>query len=162
VFRRRGLMIAWGEQNILWVILLILSILASVAGVLFSGLFKQVSEPRAHNGTKLLNECLARLQLAFFLYFANISVGGKFDPNHPWMKSVGLCAALLCLIFYGYGLYSSTSTVQDRKISRHHPCSNACEEKIPWSYRLRILGLNLLFAFLSFAAGIFFALMIRP
>jgi hypothetical protein len=157
VFRKKGeiFVFLWGEQNILWVLLLLASVIASVAGVLLSGFFNQAANPRPHNGTKLFNECLGKHQIAYFLYLANMSIGGKFDPSYPWMKYLVWCGALVSFIFYAYGLYSST--VQDRTLSEY-----PSNQRVPKSVGLRIWGLNLLFASLSFTGGIVSALLIKP
>src|SRR2546427_2442609 len=151
--RGGSLVLAFGTENIRWIVLLLGMILSTVVGVLFPNFLNQAAKPRAHNGAKLLNECLARHQLAYLFYFSNMYVGGNFDPKYTWTKSLVWWGILTSLIFYGYGLYSTT--VQDKKIRQyHHECTNeeSCPYRPDFLFGLRLWGLNLVFAIVS-AAG---------
>ena len=65
-----ALMFSFGHVNIQWLGFLFAAIAFSVLGVLFPNWFKETANPRSHNPVKLLNECLARHQFAYFTFFA--------------------------------------------------------------------------------------------
>lgn len=148
-------MFLWGPENILWALLLGGSVATSIGGILWSGLFNQAAKQRRYNRTKLFNECVGKHQLAYLMFFANMSIGGKFDPHYPWVKYLVWFGASISFIFYGYGLYSTA--VQDRVLSKYNR-----DVKLPKWEAFRIWRLNLLFAVLSLGAGVVFSTMIRP
>ena len=81
-----------GAENVWWFFFLLAGILFAVLGVLFPNWFKELSTPRPHNEIKLLNECLARHQFAYFAFFFALTIGATFDPNYRWVRNVGWTA----------------------------------------------------------------------
>lgn len=153
-------MFRFDDSNIKWLFLLLGSITFSVLGVLFPNWFKELHKPRSHNSLQLLNECLARHQLAYFTYFFALAIAASFNPQHGWIKNLVWTAMGFSLGFYGYGLFSSV--IQERKLKAHHGCAadSGCTTLLPFSFGLRLCRLNILFAIMSLAAGVSFALLV--
>lgn len=154
-------MLGLEDKSIQWLVFLFGTVTFSVLGVLFPNRYKQLANPRAHNGVKLLNECLARHQLAYFAYFFALAIAARFNPEHDWVKSLTQSLVVLSLIFYAEGVYSST--VQDRSIAGNHDCPNdiTCTTNLPTLFCVKLYSLNVLFAIVSLAAGLWVAKQVR-
>jgi hypothetical protein len=158
-------MFSFGRTNIQWLGFLLAAITFAVLGVLFPNWFKQAANPRAHNSVKLLNECLARHQFAYFTFFVAIYLAAKFQPNRAdVIKIFNWFAIALSFGFYGYGVFASA--LQDRKIAKHHnPCrpeENECEILLPLRFCFKLCAWNITFAIISLATGVIMALLILP
>jgi len=155
-------MISFEAVNIQWLFFLLAAATFSVLGVLFPNWFKELGNPRPHNGLKLFNECLARHQFGYFTFFCALYLAASFDPKRTWIRNLNWFAIALSLGFYGYGLFSSARL--DRKISKNHTCQKdtECEVAFPFRFRLRLSLLNIFFALVSLVGGVFLALLVKP
>ncbi len=150
-----------GITNIQWLALLGSSILASTFTVLVPNLLKQTKNPRAHNSLKLLNDCLARHQFVYVIYFVTLLTVANLHTELAELKTALLtCLILLALVFYFLSVYSSTH--QDDIINRHHACKDPdCSTPIPFMDGSAVYRVNLVFAIVLLALGIGFALVVR-
>jgi divalent metal cation (Fe/Co/Zn/Cd) transporter len=74
-------MFSFEPENIRWAGVLLGLIASSVAGTLFSNL---ITVARAHNSPKLINDCLARHQLAYVSFYLTVGlVVGR--SNREWL-----------------------------------------------------------------------------
>lgn len=144
---------AWGILSML--------VLTSLLDVIALNLFLQAREPRSHNQLRVINECLARQQLAYPIWYITLTVLANFSKltAHEtvlvrwWMQ----IATVLSVLFWLGGL--SGVAGQDQAIREDHECSSTgkCQHS-SWRLRLFVLGLNLFLAAVSLSvAAIFLA-----
>jgi hypothetical protein len=98
-------------KNIQWLFFLLATVTFSIVGVLFPNWFKEVASPRAHNRLKLLNECLARSQFAYFSYFFAVAIAADFDPKHSWIRYLTCLKHFMVKLF---GSIQATTLHQNR------------------------------------------------
>jgi len=106
-------------ETIRWLALLLAAILLTSFGTTFPNRLNQLRSPRAHNGVRLLNECLARAQLALFNYFLALAITGAL-PTHPNAKLLLLPVAVLAAYFYVTNIAASVEL--DKRLKELHGC----------------------------------------
>ena len=104
-----------------WILALSGSLVFSLLGLLVPNVFSQLSDPRAHNRAKLLNEFLARHQLIYITFFLALSITSKFSSNYDWVKNAAIPMMGIILLTYVIGVYSAA--IQDKhRIFTSHQC----------------------------------------
>jgi hypothetical protein len=106
-------------ETIKWLALLLAAVLLTSFGTTFPNRLNQLRSPRAHNGVRLFNECLARSQLALFNYFLALAITGEL-PRHPNAKILLLPAAVAAAYFYVANIASSVEL--GRRLFDLHEC----------------------------------------
>lgn len=148
-------------QTTKWLILLFTTILFAVIAVVIPGLHKQSAQPRAHNALKLLNETLARSQLAFSTYFYALIVGARFSQNLTWITDLLYFFFILtALLLYPVGVYLAIH--QDRAIAVHHTCKTKnCDHMLPRSLVAKLCVPQIVLALLSLTAAVTVTIQVR-
>ncbi|SRR6266436_1771363 len=106
-------------ETIKWFALLLAALLLTSFGTTFPNRLNQQRSPRAHNGVRLFNECLARSQLALFNYFLAFGITAPL-PNHPSAKLFLLPVAVLAAYFYMTNIFASVEL--DIRLKELHDC----------------------------------------
>jgi hypothetical protein len=139
-------------------VLLALLILTSLLDVIATNFFVQAKEPRSHNRLKLINECLARHQLAYPVWYMTVMLLVSF-PNPATHESIIVrswmqLAAIASVLFWLGGL--NAVAWQDDAVRRHHKCPNAECETRAWRLAVSLLAMNSVLAVVSAANALFF------
>jgi hypothetical protein len=139
-------------------VLLALLILTSLLDVIALNFFLQAKEPRAHNRLKLINECLARHQLAYPVWYMTVMLLATFSalPGREaiivrsWMQ----IAAIASVLFWLGGL--NAVAWQDDAIRRNHQCPDMACQYRNWRLAVNLLIMNAVLAGFSLAIAMEF------
>ena len=134
-------------------------ILTSIMDVVVLNFFVEAGDPRSHNKVKLVNECLARHQLAYPIWYITVLVFANFSKleNHSrivvqgWMQ----IAIVLSVLFWLGGLKGVAG--QDKAILRDHlACPHkGCEKGSVW-LTVKVLALAGVLAAVSLTIALTF------
>lgn len=139
-------------------ILLIVLILTSLLDVIALNFLTQAKNPRAHNRLKLINECLARHQLAYPIWYITVMLLAAFskldDRDAIVVRSWMQIAAILSVLFWLGGL--NAVTWQDDAISRSHTCQGPTCQCRSAGLVIDLLSMNSVLAIISIIIAITF------
>lgn len=114
------------------------------------------SEPRQHNGVKLLNECLAHSQLAFLPYYFGFLSAVELPT---WFRNTGTFLIIWSLIVFLVGVFYFVKNQELTINASGHKCplidgkpDPSC--KLAWDVAKRFVRVNLITAILSFLAAV--------
>lgn len=142
-----------------WLIALFTSLAFALIGLVIPNLYKQINRPRAHNVPKLVNEFLARHQIAYITYFLALSFTADFIPQYSMIKK--LVNLLIALTFCSYSVGVFLNVKQDKLFDKFHRTAcvdtEACCYTISAPQLLRLIWFNLLTGLSLLAAAIFAA-----
>ena len=131
-----------------------LLVLTTLMDIFVVNFLLEKKRPRKHNKLKLINECLARHQLAYVIWYISLAtlmnLGGlTYHESFVSRNAVTLGLLLSALLWFG-----SVNVVagQDEIISDAHQCVPKC--KGSWQLSLRALWLNGLMAAICLLLGI--------
>jgi hypothetical protein len=140
--------------------ILAMLILTSVIDVIVLNLFMQAREPRQHNKLKLVNEALARHQLAYPIWYVTLIVLATRDKlnagDSALIRLVMQIAIILSVLFWISGV--SGVAAQDQAIREDHgecPPTGKCDRDTA-RLRFKILILNGCLATVSLTISIIF------
>ena len=132
-------------------VLLAMLVLTSLVDVIALNFFLQARNPRAHNRLKVANECLARHQLAYPIWYITVMLLATFSklPQHDaivvrsWMQ----IAAIFSVLFWLAGL--NAVAWQEDAILRHHKCEDARCAVLSFGLGFNLLIMNSVLAAIS-------------
>ncbi len=143
------------DENFDWVSVLLLLIGSSVVSVMAPNFMNR--NPRTHNLLRLINECTARVQLAYISFYLTLLIVGKFSTT------LGRFIGFIMFVGLGFwlgGLYLASK--QDRTIQRFHGLCNPgtdgeCDTKFRRYDRWRVIQTNAVISVLSCILALGFA-----
>lgn len=142
--------------------LLSMLVLTSLLDVIAGNYFTESAAPRSHNKLKLINEALARQQLAYIIWYITLAFFVDFHrvTTHEaimvriWMGSATVASVVVWL--------SALNGVagQDRPIAADHTCASSACPVFSIRVWFTVLVLNVFLAALSL--GVAFSFIGRP
>lgn len=160
---------AWSFHHTLkWLGVLGGSLLFTVGGVLLPAVLRNRIQPRSHHRAKLLNECLAKIHVAFAAYFLSFLASADYEANlGDFIKPLIIAVLATSAIFYFFGILSFLD--QDLTVIQLHNCNSMssgstqnpvgltvlerCRGSLSFFQLMKLCGKNIIFGLILLGVG---------
>lgn len=136
--------------------MLAVAIGAAVLGTVLPFDLKRLKEYVSHPRVKLINECLAKHQMAYLIFDLCLLATGKFESKTGWGN--GWLIAAAGVAFFLYWMSIKHSAHQDEKIAELDKCPGPeCRKKASFRATRRVLLFNAFMTLFSLALTVLLA-----